>query len=45
METSSIAVMSDTTTVSTEQEDLTMMKEDRSTPGMDYIWYDCLGDY
>jgi hypothetical protein len=44
MEAGSIAVLSDTKTVSTEQEDLTMMKEDRSIPGMDYIWYDCLGD-
>lgn len=29
---------------STEQEDLMMLREDVSTPGMDYIWYDCLGD-
>lgn len=28
---------------SNDIEDL-IMKEDRSTPGMDYIWYDCLGD-
>jgi len=36
--------MSEADTSTTECEDLTMMKEDKSTPGMDYIWYDCLGD-